>query len=255
MEKDGEFRRLTTTVTSLRVLKLLAERDRMRVHQLAEVLEAPKSTVHGHLSTLRSEEFVIKEGDAYVLGPELLSLGNRLQTRKEAYVLAEEYVGKIYEETELRSIFVDEMGGRGVFIHMSAGNRAEWKHERAGNRLYLHSTAVGKAMLAEMPPEEVDDVIDRWGLPAETDRTITNRTALAEELEEVRERGYAYNRGENFENLRAVGVAATDEDGAMLGAFSVSGPRGIFENADSRQRIGRQLIELIEEFELELALT
>lgn len=255
MNREPSSRRLKTTEVSLNILQLVAELEGARVNQLADELDRPASTVHGHLSTLRSMEFLVKEGDIYFPGPELLRLGNFVHTRKEGYVLAEKYTEMLFEETNHRSIFVTEMGGRGVFMHTVAGDRMEWRHTEIGNRLYLHNTAVGKAILASMPEWRVDEILEKWGMPRETDRTTADREALEEALEEVRERGYAINLGENIDGLGALGVAAEDVSGTTLGAFSISGPLRIFEDADNRQRFGETLIRLIEEFELELALS
>jgi DNA-binding IclR family transcriptional regulator len=80
----------------------------------------------------------------------------------------------MYERTDLRSNFSVEMAGKAVFIHSASGNKMGWHHERMGNRLDLQSKAVGKAILSELRPRRVEQIIDRRGLPAETDQTITD---------------------------------------------------------------------------------
>lgn len=82
MVDDNESKTLNTTAMSIEILELLEEIDGGRVTEIAELMEAPKSTIHGHLATLKSTEFVIKRGDIYYLGPELLRLGNEVRTRK-----------------------------------------------------------------------------------------------------------------------------------------------------------------------------
>lgn len=255
MERNPRPGTLKTTEVSLTILQLVADMEGARVNEIADELDRPASTVHGHLATLRSKEFLTKEGDIYVPGPELLRLGNYVHTRKEGYVLAKKYTEMLFEETGHRTIFVTEMGGRGVFMHTVAGDRTEWRHTEIGNRLYLHNTAVGKAMLAAMPDRAVEEIIDQWGLPAETERTITDRETLRGELAEVHERGYAINLGENIVGLGALGVAAKDASGSIIGAFSISGPLRVFDDADNRRGFGETLIRLVEEFELELALS
>lgn len=255
MSFDPDTRILKTTAVSLEILELLRSSEGARVSELATQLDRPKSTVHGHLATLKAKEFVVKEGDFYFPGPELLRLGNHVRTRKDGYVLAEEFTEKLFQTTEHRSIFVAEMGGRGVFVQSVSGDRSKWPHEQIGNRLYLHDTAVGKAILAKMPRRTVERILDKWGLPTETEHTITDRESLFEELETVREQGYATNRGENFESLRAIGAAAEDAQGSVIGAFSVSGPPGVFDNDDRRNQLADQVTQLVEEYELELALS
>lgn len=243
---------LQTTATSIAVLELLEELNGARVSELAERMDKPKSTIHGHLATLKEEQFVIQKGDFYHLGPELLRLGNRVRTREAGFVLARKFTERLFEETELRSVFAVEMGGRAVFLHTASGNKMGWAHEQLGNRLYLHNTAVGKAILAELPDSRVQQIIDRWGLPRETENTITDRETLFAELEAIRDRGYAINNAENFKELYGIGCAATRHPGDVIGGFSVTGPEHTI--TDRETELGRAVMDIVNEFELELAL-
>lgn len=255
MSPDYGSRILKTTVVSLQILGLLQDLEGARVSEVATELDRPKSTIHGHLATLKSEGFVVTEGDLYFPGPELLRLGNSVHTRKEEYVVAEQFTEKLFKSTEHRAIFVAEMDGRGVFLHSVSGDRSKWPHEQIGNQIFLHDTAVGKAILANMPRRPVERILDRWGLPAETERTITDRETLFDELETVRDDGYAVNRGENHESLRAIGAAAENAQGTVVGAFSVSGPQAVFDDPDRREELANQLTQVVDEYELELTLS
>jgi len=254
MTSDSNSSILGTTTTSLEIIELLRDMDGARVNELAEEMDRPKSTVHGHLKTLERKLFVMKEGDVYYPGPELLRLGHYVETLRSEYVLAEEFTERLRDQLGYRSIFVAEMGGQGVFLHLATGQRSEWSHEGPGERLYLHNTAVGKAILASKPEWRVEEILDQWGMPAETENTITSHEALLDELEEVREQGYAVNRGENIEGLSAVGVAVEDQSGVAFGAFSVTGPSQVFD-ADVIETVADETMGIVKEFELELTLS
>jgi DNA-binding IclR family transcriptional regulator len=255
MTNGTDSKTLKTTATSIEVLRLVEEMGGAGVSELADRLDAPKSTVHGHLATLRSEGFLEKRGDVYYLGPELLSLGNQVRTRREEYDVASRFVDRLFEETGLDATFVTEMRGRAVCLHTTTDNNVGFDHERVGDRRYLHNTAFGKAILAELPHERVQSALDQWGLPQETEATITDREALFSELDEIRDCGYAVNRGENMEGLYALGATATDSADRVIGAFSVTGPRHAVFGSDQKDEHVQTLREVIDEYELELSIS
>jgi DNA-binding IclR family transcriptional regulator len=256
-EKSGEAKRrentLKTTATSLEILDALKRLNGLRLTTLAEELDTPPSTIHSHLSTLAENQFVVKEDQIYHLGPRLLQYGRYVRTRKEGYELARRYVEKIHEDTGRRTIFAANQGGRGVFMHNRSGDQRDWPNEGIGNLLYLHNTAVGKAMLAKMPDYKIDAIIDKWGLPKETDNTITKKDRLLSEMKAIRRRGYAINCEENIQGLFAIGVAVTDETDTIIGGFSVSGPANILPKTGTNELVNR-LIQEADDFELELRL-
>jgi len=253
MTSESDSSILGTTATSLEILELLEDMDGARVNEIAEEMDRPKSTVHGHLKTLERKLFVTKDNGIYYPGPELLRLGHYIKTSQAEYVLAEEFTDRLYEQLGYRSIFVTEMGGWAVFLHIAAGERSEWSHEGPGERLYLHNTAVGKAILGSKPNWRVEEILDQRGMPAETENTTTSREALLDELEEVRQQGYAVNHEENIEGLSAVGVAAEESSGNAFGAFSVSGPTQVFDENIIRT-VADEIMGVVKEFELELTL-
>jgi len=109
-------------------------------------------------------------------------------------------------------------------------------NRRTGIQRHLHSTAAGKAILAEMPEQRVMDIISEHELPAETEHTITDPDSLVEELDEIREHGIAYNDEESVEGLRAVGVPVRGSNGIAIGALSVSGPSNRLRGRSSERR-------------------
>ncbi len=254
MAHNNQANTLNTTITSIEILELLEELDGARVTEIAERMDAPKSTIHGHLMTLKTKQFVIKRGDIYCLGPGLLRLGNHVRTRKEEFVLAREFTEKLFEETGFRSTFVAEMEGKAVFIHTASGNRMRWAHERLGSRLNLHNTSFGKAILAEMPRSRVEQILDRFGMPQETEHTITDREVLFSELEMISEQGYAVNHEENIKDLHAIGVAATEQSGNVIGGFSITGPKNSFTDSEKKRQLADIVTKLVNEYELELSL-
>lgn len=210
--------------TSLRILEALKGKGTAGVTELATDLELPKSTVYSHLRTLHEHEYIVCEDDAYRIGFRFLDLGEHTRDRMRLYDVARPEVESLAEETgELANLLVEEHG-EGVYLFRAEGNQAVNLDTHAGTRVSLHCTSLGKAILAHLPEERVDGILDRRGLPTRTTNTIATREELDAELDAIRERGYAKDNGERFSGLRCVAAPVTDADGRAVAAVSVAGP-------------------------------
>jgi DNA-binding IclR family transcriptional regulator len=214
---------LQTTTTSLAIIDAINEANGARMSDLAEHLDLATSTVHTHLRTLLEEEYLIKEGEIYRLGLKLFHLGEGARTRHEWYEAARRTVHEVANRSGEEVSFAVEEHGRAIMLFNRIANPSV-KGFQVGRYFYMHGSATGKAILSELPSVHVERILDRWGLPAVTDATITDREELARELERTRERGYAVNDQESVEGLRAVGVPVRDPSGRVFGALDVSGP-------------------------------
>ncbi|WP_435320796.1 IclR family transcriptional regulator [Haloarchaeobius sp. TZWSO28] len=255
MGTNESGRTLRTTETSLEVLETLREIGGARVTELAEEMGLAPSTMHAHLTTLKEKEYVVKSGDVYHLGLKFLSFGDYVANQKEAYRTAKSYTEQLANETECRAVFVVEENGRGVYLHTYSGRHAVWKYSTVGKRFHLHQTASGKALLSQLPESQVRVIADKWGLPSETENTITDVEDLLDELAEIRERGIAFNEEEQLDGVKAVGVPVKGPDGRVVGAFSVASPANRVDEERFRSELPNILLGVANEFELEISLS
>lgn len=215
---------VTTSQKSIRILEAIYRQKGSTLTELASELDMNKSTVHNHLKTLVDEQLIICDGGEYQIGLRLLEFGGYAQQQNKLYQIVLPEIERLAEQTgEIANLVVEEYG-RGVYLASEAGNQAIDLNIYPGSRRPLHVTAAGKAILAELPPERVDQIIDDYGLPAETSRSITTREKLEESLDEVRNRGIAFDDEEHIEGLRCVAAPIHSSDGRILGAVSVSSP-------------------------------
>ena len=234
---DASTPSVKSVETTLRIVEALHDSDGAGVTDLATTLSVPKSTVHNHLQTLERNEYVVNDDGTYRVGTRFLELGAHARDRRAVYDVARPEVERLASETgELSGVVVEEHG-RGVFLHRAKGDRAVHVDTFEGKRIYLHGAALGKAVLANLPEERVDEIIDRHGLPALTANTITNREDLAAELAAIRETGIAYDDEERLEGLRSVGAAITGPNDDVLGAVSVAGPTTRLQDDRFREEI------------------
>lgn len=205
-------------------LREIRDRGGAAAGDLAESLDVSKSTAYNHLSTLADEGYVVKEDDEYRLGLRLISFSNAVQEDHRLYEAARLEVDDLVERTGERCQVMAEENGRGIYLYQATGRRSLSTDSRIGTSVDLHSTAIGKAMLAFQPQETVEAVLDRDGLPRRTDNTITDREAFLAELEEVREREVAFDDEEGFDGMRCVAAPIRETDGRAVGSISLSGP-------------------------------
>nr|WP_275589218.1 IclR family transcriptional regulator C-terminal domain-containing protein [Sporohalobacter salinus] len=93
-----------------------------------------------------------------------------------------------------------------------------------GSRGPVHSTGVGKAITAYLDEKEIDNIIEKWGMPKRTKNTITDLQDFKEHLDLIKKRGYAVDDIENEPGIRCVAAPIFDYNGEVIAAVSVSGP-------------------------------
>jgi IclR family acetate operon transcriptional repressor len=122
------------------------------------------------------------------------------------------------ESTNLAILDGDQI----MYVAQAPGSHSMRMFTEVGRRAQAHCTAVGKAMLAQLPAEKVDGILRRSGMPAMTEHTITDRAQFARELALIRERGYALDESEQELGVRCVAVALPSN--STRAATSISGP-------------------------------
>jgi DNA-binding IclR family transcriptional regulator len=140
------------------------------------------------------------------------------------YENAYEPIATLAEATdETVSLMIPEHGFGVYLLRESTADEPETEL-REGERVPLHATAAGKAILAYLPEAEREAILDERGLPALTDETITDRGELALELDEVHDKRMAHDRGELEPDRDCLAAPVTDGDDRAVGAISISGP-------------------------------
>lgn len=234
------------------IIEHIHQADGATISAIAAELDYAKSTVHRHLVTLEQQGYIVND-DGYYVGLRFLELGEDARNRRRGYQLAKEKVEELAHETAERAQFLVEEHAEAVYIHRALGSRAVRTDPGIGKRIPLHATASGKAMLAAMPTEKVSRIIEQTHFVEVTDETITDVEELQQELAEIRERGYAFNREENLDGLHAVGVPVKDPNGGVIGGLSVSGPSHRFTGELFEDELPTLLLGAANELELNIA--
>lgn len=244
-------RTVKTADTLFTIIQELQRRDGAGVTELAQEIEMAKSTVYDHLATLERKEYVVKEGNTYRLGLRFLDHGIYARDSLSLSEVVCPVIQNLAADVDEEVWFVVEEHGNAVFLYKACGDRAVQTYARIGRRSGLHHLAAGKAILANLPSERVEEIVDTHGLPEQTEHTITDAETLYEELDEVRETGVAYEQDETVLGVSSVAAPVIYEE--VKGAIAVTGP----SNRIGGSKLSDTLPELIcggtNEIELKLA--
>ena len=216
-----------------RILKVLASGPRrLGVSEIADRLGLTRPTVHGLLQTLQAHGFVEqdRDSDKYQLGAGLLQLGNSYLDLNELRARSLVHAERLATRADA-AVRVGVMHGASVVIvHHVFRPDTTLQILEVGAELPLHASALGKAMLAFAPERALADLLVE-PLPRLTSKTLT-ASALQDELEDVRERGFAREHDEAILGESSVASPIFDHSGHAVGAIGVVGdserimPRG-----------------------------
>lgn len=234
MSQEGSDRRTLKTVSrAIEIVDVLAQSGSIGVTELARQLGLSKSTVHTYLKTLEVEGFVTRDGDEYQIAYELMLLGESVRNQHVLYRTGRSEIDELAAKVGQYAHLTIEENGRCVNLYQARSDTAvshDYQSAKLFQRDYLHVTAAGKAILAYLSRKKVTSILDQHGLPQHTPQTITDRKTLYEELDTIRERGYAFNDEEEVNGFRAVGAPVLRPDGEVLGSLSVSGPTSVLDD-------------------------
>jgi len=249
----GEARGIKSVGRTFDIVECIHERGGAGVTEIADEVGLTKGTVHCHLNTLRERRYLVKDGDTYRVGLQFLGLGGKRATDQKLYRFGKPEAEELVRETgETVQIGVEEHG-KGIYIYQSRSEKAVRTDSYIGTERHLHATSFGKAILAHLPERRVTEIIDRHGLPPITDRTTTNREVLFEELETIRDRGVAFDDGEQIAGIRCVAAPVLGPDDEVLGAFSLTGPTTRMSGDRFRQEIPELLKRVTRVVEINVA--
>jgi len=255
VEPGRERRRsdlVEATSKSFEIVRSLKEDGSAGLTDIAARLGYSKSTVHRHLQTLSAEGYVAKGDDGYRVGLLFLDYGIHVRNNNSLYRVAKPKVDELSAELGEKVWLATAENGYCVHLYHAAGKHPVRTYTRDGYRGPLHAFASGKAILAFMDDERVEDIIDRRGLPEITAETITDQSSLREELAQVRERGVAFNREESIAGINAVAAPVLEASGRPRGSICIAGPANRLKGPYFEKELTDLLLGVANEIEVNL---
>ncbi|AEG60659.1 IclR family transcriptional regulator [Desulforamulus ruminis] len=221
---------------ALKILEVLGNYQKgLGVTELAHEVDLHKSTVHRLLGTLAQRGFVEQDSETerYKLGLKIIELSNKMLTnmevRQEARPFLEELMQFANEVVHLCVLRQGEI----VYIDKVECPSTIRMYSQVGRRGPVHSTGVGKAILAFLPQEEVVKILQEKGMPRKTPNTITDIDEMLKHLAEIKLQGFSIDEVENELGIRCVAAPVWDHSGQVIASISVAGP----ESRVTRERV------------------
>ncbi|MCD2137591.1 IclR family transcriptional regulator [Salinicoccus halitifaciens] len=216
---------------AMNILELIQkEGPGLSLGEISKSLDLPKSTAHGIIKTLQSQDFIKQHArtSEYHLGIKLFELGNTLADSMDIVNLGHQYLEYLveeYNETAHLAILSDK---EVVYVDKKEGEGALRMYSQLGKRAPLYCTGVGKAMLAHLPEKDIDKILSEMEMTAFTPNTITDSEQLKEHLEETKTQGYLYDDEEIEIGLKSVAAPVFNHKSEVFAAISCAGPSSRF---------------------------
>ena len=234
---------ITSLVKSIQIIEILSKnRNGMSITEISNILGFPKSTIHHILNTLLVNGYISSDKNTkkYSLGLKFLTLSRSILDAIDISKIAHEDLRKLHEEAKDTVHLAVLQNGQVYYIDKIEKPGSLSLSTYIGFSTDPHAAAGGKVLLSEIPRSEVIEIYKNKPLKAYSKKTITNVYDLFDELENVRQKGYAIDDEEYYEGVRCI-AAPIRWGGKIVAAVSLTG--SIFTM--TKERINDELLELL----------
>lgn len=191
--------------------------------ELARRADLPKSTAHRLATTLLNWGAIERTSSGLILGLRLFELGQMAPRQRALRDAALPLMGELYEASHETVHLAARDGTDVVYLEKLHARRRSPAPSRVGGRSPLHSSALGKSILANCDPKTIADLLSQ-PLARFTSRTLVDPQALFADLEQIRRRGVASDLEETAPGLFCLAAPLRTQQGEILGALSLAAP-------------------------------
>lgn len=228
MNESGTTVRGTALLTkALDIVELIAESDnRLKFKDIAERTGHSKSTLYRILSALGGRGMIDldRRDQSYVLGPKFTEMAGSINSSSDLIAVSAASLKGLAEQHGENINLAILIGTAQLTISRWHGRLAEPFPSPLGERKPLHSTGLGKALLASLDDEELARLLPQLRMTPYTDKTHTSTETLIADLEMVRARGFAIDDNEIIDGVTCIAAPIMSEAGKPLAAVSITGP-------------------------------
>ena len=193
--------------------------------EISRKLNIPKSSASYILRTLETRNYLLRDEESgkYRVGLKILSLSRGALSGLDVRGVALPIMRRLTRETGLTCHLAILDGPDAVYVEKVEPDGFIRMDTWVGRRMRVHATSVGKALVAHVAQDRLEDILRKTGMEKRTSRTITTLPRLLKELEKVRVQGYAVDDEENNLGARCVGAPIFNDRATIEAALGLSG--------------------------------
>ncbi|MCF8538349.1 MAG: IclR family transcriptional regulator [Candidatus Nanopelagicales bacterium] len=244
-ETPRQHSTLSSVRNAARLLKEFSYGSReLGVTELSRRLGIGKSTAHRLAHTLTEERLLERDPvtGAYRLGLAMYELGSVVSAHTDLHEACAPVIDQLRNATR-ETVQIAVLDGREVvYVERRESPQTLRLFGRVGHRNDAHCTSTGKVLLAHLPADRLESLLDGWVLPAQTQFTITDVRRLRDELDLTRRRGWAEQSNETEMGAASVAAPIRNGFGEVIASLSVAGPVQRLQG-DSLKRYARPTMD------------
>jgi DNA-binding IclR family transcriptional regulator len=206
-------------------------KPRLGITEISDILNLSKTTVHGLIKTLAQRGFLQQDPETrkYSLGFTIYELGERVSETIKINQISYGHVSRLAQKTG-QTIRVAIWDMDTILITLNVSKDLDNPYlQPSGIRVPAYCTALGKAILANLPEKNMSRYLKKLELVSHTSHTITDKKLLLTELKNIKQKGYAEDREERFLGISCVAAPIFDQTGLPFAAISVSGNEALLD--------------------------
>jgi IclR family transcriptional regulator, KDG regulon repressor len=246
-------RHVEAVVAAFDVLECFLAKSGLTTREIMQATGFTRNRVMRLTGTLTHRGYLMADAEtgAFSIGPALFALGKVFERHRAAIFLVRPVLRDIALKTgESASLYVRE-GYQRVVMAREESPRTIRHAISEGQHLDLHAGAAGKVILAYLPAETVETILEKTGLPKRTATTTTEPKKLYNELQTIRKQRYAFSIGERAADAFAIAVPVLGHGEELIGALAIAGPISRFTAAARKSHL-RLLLERGEQLSRQL---
>ena len=212
---------------ALVMLEFLAKKPYgVSMTEIVDALGFPKNSVFRIATTLVNHGYLSRDNETkkFALTKKLLSIGETAVCEEHIIEASLDIMRRLRNELDETVLLGTLLESEGVVLEQAPGGHPFKFMVDLGTRFKIHCSAPGKAILAYLPEDECEAVLNKISFTRFNERTIVTKPALREELKTVRDKGYAPDFAEEFESVHCIGAPILDKQGYPVASIWITGP-------------------------------